>query len=510
MRLPADSKSKYFRCVKCGSYVDRKGVRKRDTQKLRRSGLKLSSGRSVHRSGLLGVFVDGGLISPQQGEEAASAAKENKEKTYSALVRLGFASRDQLHAFLARESGAAAISLAHFSIEQSVAAMLPREMVLSQLILPIDKLGKSLTVAMVCPMDTNAIKRAEEHTNLRVRPMLCTWDDFDLACAKLYPDHRAQGDASALSADETEAPLEYAPVPQKKEKPPVEEVASEKSWEDNVLDRPLDMEQGEPLSDRIRQLRALEIPQRLMNRLDAILDVDPDGLKKITAIISNSPAFCAKILSMANSKAYGMEGKVDSVPMAVALLGAETIALIATGTPKKSAQWEQGLLPLRYFSRHVAKINATLAALSEITTPQSAWCIGLLHGLGCYALCAADPEKYQKIDPRSTGFARADLENKLLGMTHAEAGWHLAKAWHMPELVMAGMTHYLRPENTPEHKDIAYMLHMAVTLADPKGLLKLEKLQHCKEAMHYLKLSEKDTKKALQQSPWLAPAKKAK
>jgi HD-like signal output (HDOD) protein len=506
MRLPADSQSKYFRCVKCGSYVDRKGIRKKDTQKLRRSGLKISSGRGLHRSGLLGTFVDGGLISPQQGEEAAAAAKESGEKTFQAIVRLGFATREQLHAFLVRESGAASISLSHFSIEQSIASILPREMVLKNLILPIDKLGKSLTVAMVCPMDTNAVKAAEEHTNLRIRPMLCVWDEFEVASAKLYPEPKTPQVLKASDEQrfiEDDDPVEHSALPEKK-------VELESDFEETPAETEFFTESEGNVSERLRLLKTLEIPSRVMNRLDAVLGADAEGLKKITGIVSNSPPFSARIVGMANSAAYGLPGKVDNIPTAVALLGAETIALVATGTPKQSSQGERSWFLLTRFSRHVAKINASLASFTEKALPNTAYCIGLLHGLGSYALGAMSPDEYQKIDPRLTGFARAKAENNTIGMSHAEAGWLLARSWNLPDSIIAGITHYLKPENAPENADIAYMLHIAVNLASADGVLDLKKLKRCKEALEYFNITVKDTARALETSSYLAPAEAAK
>lgn len=504
MRLPADSQSKYFRCVKCGSFVDRQGVRKKDTQKIRRSDLKLSSARGLQRSALLGIFVDGGLISPQQGKEVSAVAKESRKKTFQAIIDLGFATREQLHAFLARESGAASISLSHFSIEQTVAALIPKDMVDTHMVLPIDKLGKSLTVAMVCPMDTKAVQKLEEFTSLRIRPMLCTWDDFEAACAKLYPESKTtRPELRLIKPAESDTPQEHAPVPFKVTKATVpEDTADEEEAElpDTAF----------ALSDKLRQLKSLEIPARVMNRIDSVPGGDKDGLKKISQIIANSPPMTARIISTANSTAYGMSGKVDNVPVAVALLGAETIALVATGTPKQSLQGERDWYQLTRYTRHVAKISAALAAFTEKALPNVAYCAGLLHSIGSFALGAAAPDLYSKIDAALTGSAREEAEKTTLGMGHTEAGWNLAQAWNLPEIITSSLTHYLAPENSPDFQDLAYIVHLATALGSADGALDITRLDHLGRPLDYLKTNGQDVAQALSKSPFLAAAESAK
>ena len=66
-------------------------------------------------------------------------------------------------------------------------ALVPAEIARKHELFPIDKMGKLLTVGMVCPLDKAAITDVEACTGLRIKPMLCTTADVRKALDRYYP-----------------------------------------------------------------------------------------------------------------------------------------------------------------------------------------------------------------------------------------------------------------------------------------------------------------------------------
>ncbi len=58
-------------------------------------------------------------------------------------------------------------------------------------VLPIDKMGKLLTVGMACPLDTSTIGELEQMTGCRIKPVLVGMNDVKVAINRYYGDAKA-------------------------------------------------------------------------------------------------------------------------------------------------------------------------------------------------------------------------------------------------------------------------------------------------------------------------------
>ena len=79
------------------------------------------------------------------------------------------------------------ISLLDYDIGPDVLKLIPQEVCLKYGLLPIDKLGRILTVAMVDPLDVEALETIRAHcAELRIKPILCNWAHFEQVSRKYF------------------------------------------------------------------------------------------------------------------------------------------------------------------------------------------------------------------------------------------------------------------------------------------------------------------------------------
>lgn len=466
MRVPADSQSVVFKCVRCGALVERNAA-----------GLSAPDGAgepadaSAESSDmLLDVLHEGGLVSAEQARTARAEQVRDTEKIFETLLRLEFITQEQFHDFLARESGTAVISLAHFSIDRHLTELIPADLAAKHWVLPIDKLGRSMTVAMVCPMDTEAIKAVEQYSGLRLRPMLCKIDEFQNSLRKHY--HKADEELGSLQP----RLVPKTPVEVEQAKPPA----------------PVKTIPGRDIRDALNGVEALSVQTRIMNLVDASVGMGAQGLRQIISAAQKSPPFAAKLLCTANSQAYGIPGNVGSLPMAVALLGDEAISIIALALPKYATADEAQWFPLNRFSRNAAGIASVFAAASGKVVPSEAFCAALLHGIGIYAFGEVALQENRKIDPRLVGPARLPVEEQLFGICHNEAGALLCRNWNMPESICAAVGAYPDPGRAGAFRDMAELLFIATQLATPEGDINKGALGRCEESFNYLQIKADD------------------
>src|SRR2546425_12677248 len=120
------------------------------------------------------LLVAEGLISQEQLQRALSAQKGTAEKLGSVLVRLNLVNEDQLVGFLSRQYGIPSITLSQLDIDPDVLKLVPAQMARKYEIVPVERKGNTLTLAMADPTNVFAIDDVAFLTNLQVQPVVAS------------------------------------------------------------------------------------------------------------------------------------------------------------------------------------------------------------------------------------------------------------------------------------------------------------------------------------------------
>ncbi|MEQ9568765.1 MAG: type IV-A pilus assembly ATPase PilB [Longimicrobiales bacterium] len=118
------------------------------------------------------LFVREGLINEGQLHEALREARKEGTRLGHALVKMGFVSELDLTALLARQYRVPAVDLNAIEVNPKVIRLVPDEVAIKHLVLPLRRVGRMLTVAMVNPSDLGAIDDLKFITRLDVEPVI--------------------------------------------------------------------------------------------------------------------------------------------------------------------------------------------------------------------------------------------------------------------------------------------------------------------------------------------------
>ncbi len=152
------------------------------------------------------------VISRQQLEEALREQQSSKQFLGEILIQLGYISEEELIGFLVRQCRIPHLKLSNLTVASDVSRLLPEEICRDHKLLPIDKLGTLLTVAMVNPLDVEALEKVKQQVKLRIKPILCSFAEFKQLYVRIYgpEDRRVEQvetePAEDLSADVSEKP----------------------------------------------------------------------------------------------------------------------------------------------------------------------------------------------------------------------------------------------------------------------------------------------------------------
>ncbi|SPP99670.1 Type IV pilus assembly protein TapB [Candidatus Sulfobium mesophilum] len=114
------------------------------------------------------LLVASSIISEEQLKQALGIQKKEGGRLGTNLVRLGFVTEDKLVAFLSKQFGVPAINLGEYKIDGAVLKLIPSDMAKKYLIMPVARVGATLTVAMADPSNVFAIDDVKFMTGYNV------------------------------------------------------------------------------------------------------------------------------------------------------------------------------------------------------------------------------------------------------------------------------------------------------------------------------------------------------
>jgi len=420
MKAPANAVGKTFKCVKCGAHIT-VGAAPPAADPPAESAAVPAAQEPIGQ-----ILVASGCITPTQLDEALGLQRRDGGKTFEILIALGYLAKERLHEILSKQHGVATIDITRVTIDRELTTLIPRELAIKHLLLPIDRLGKLLTVAMACPLDAATIAEMEKLTGLKVKAMLCKYDDIQAAVNKQYGEEKDQKGAMHTF-----------------QLPPGMDLA--------------------PKDDTTAKLHRLEDVLYDNETLEQIIATFKEGITAANALeaIAKDPGFVAALLRTANSAAYGLPGQVDGIAMALALVGRDGVAALAQHCKKANAAPPKDLSPLYERSRRAARNAAALARVTTRAGRDAAYTAALLHSLGSIALATLAAQKYARIDLEVPAEDRAKAESSLLGIAFPEAGAQLAKRWRFPEALQEALRAQLDPESAGKHRELAALVAVA-------------------------------------------------
>ena len=159
------------------------------------------------------LLVKEKIITHDQLDRALKAQRESgpNSRLGSTLVHLGFVSDEEVTNFLSRQYGVPAINLQYFEIDSSVVKLIPEETAKRYQILPLSRVGASLTIAMVDPTNVFAMDDIKFMTGFNIEPVVASESAIMDAIDKAYGGSQQESNVDELLAamgDEADVELQ--------------------------------------------------------------------------------------------------------------------------------------------------------------------------------------------------------------------------------------------------------------------------------------------------------------
>src|SRR6266550_5175452 len=134
------------------------------------------------------LLVAEGLITEAQLKQALAEQKGKTEKLGSTLARLNFINEEQLIGFLSRQYGIPSITLTNIDVDTETLRLVPAPIARKYEILPVKRIGGTLTLAMADPTNVFALDDIAFMTSLQILPVVAPQATIRKAIEKHYED----------------------------------------------------------------------------------------------------------------------------------------------------------------------------------------------------------------------------------------------------------------------------------------------------------------------------------
>lgn len=147
----------------------------------------------------------GSLVAPEQAQEALAKAESDDVPFDVALTSLGHLSEDEMVNALTQECWVPHLKVDKYEIRKKALDTIKETDARFFSVLPVDKLGGILNLAMVNPLDQDTINALEQKTGLDIKKVVATRSEIDEGIARYYGGQAAAKDNTMSFAQDAES-----------------------------------------------------------------------------------------------------------------------------------------------------------------------------------------------------------------------------------------------------------------------------------------------------------------
>ncbi len=188
-------------------------------------------------------------------------------------------------------------------------------------------------------------------------------------------------------------------------------------------------------------IHLLSLPE-VYTRLEETLKQPNHTREDITNVIKIDPALCARVLRIVNSSYYAFPKPVESIAIAVNLIGEYELRniVLVTSVVNSISSLATEVFDLQLFWQHSIRTGITaklLAKQQPEAEPETLFLCGLLHDLGQLIIYYKEPELCNTVLEQINiqNRERYQVEQYLLGFDHALIGSLLMEQWGLPTIL---------------------------------------------------------------------------
>ncbi len=132
------------------------------------------------------LLLERKVITPDQLQQALKVQQDRGGLLGQILTELGYATEEAVAQALTAQYGFPYLPLKHYSIDMELLRLIPENVARQYCLVPLDRIGETLTVAMADPLNAKAVEDIEMISRCTVQVFVTTMSDVIDAIKRHY------------------------------------------------------------------------------------------------------------------------------------------------------------------------------------------------------------------------------------------------------------------------------------------------------------------------------------
>lgn len=205
----------------------------------------------------------------------------------------------------------------------------------------------------------------------------------------------------------------------------------------------------------------------IISKVNELLNNPASSAADIAELISQEPALTARLLKIVNSPFYNFPSKIETISMAVTVLGTRQLRdlIIATTLIKHFNRQKPVKFDIETFWCHSITTGLAARAIAldrKIPSSERLFICGLLHDIGKMIMSLQLPKETAELQNAN----QQSNEQQIFGFTHDELGACLLNHWHFPETITIPVRYHHNLMCEDHFKPDTAILHVGNVIAN--------------------------------------------
>ena len=316
------------------------------------------------------ILLNSGDITEEQLDEALQKQKTSKKRIADILIEDGIVTEQQVCKALEKQLYIPYIDLDSVPIDEELSGIIPEDMAQSKMIIPIEKEGRFLTVAVADPLNYQGLKDISIATKLKVKPVIAEPSKITAKLREMYAAQKAIDDAKEfLSSQQTKSKAQIEAE---------EAAANDASANDQPIIRFVNNMIEEAIFSKVSDIhiepmeKCLRIRFRIDGKLQNYMETSPELIASVTSRIKfiGNMNIAEKRIPQDGRINYKVAGKEVDFRISVlpSIFGEKIVMRITTSLGMELKKENIGFLPenLEKFN-HLIKSNRGIILVTGAT-----------------------------------------------------------------------------------------------------------------------------------------------
>ncbi|MGN1456340.1 MAG: GspE/PulE family protein [Acutalibacteraceae bacterium] len=316
------------------------------------------------------ILINSGDITEEQLDEALQKQKTSKKRVADILIEDKIVTEQQVCKALEKQLYIPYIDLDSVQIDAELSGVLPEDMAQSKMVIPIEREGRFLTVAVADPLDYQGLKDISIATKLKVKPVIAEPSKISAKLREMYAAQKAIDDAKEfLSTQQTKSKAQIEAE---------EAAANDASANDQPIIRFVNNMIEEAIFSKASDIhiepmeKCLRIRFRIDGKLQNYMETSPELIASVTSRIKfiGNMNIAEKRIPQDGRINYKVAGKEVDFRISVlpSIFGEKIVMRITTSLGMELKKENIGFLPenLKKFN-HLIKSNRGIILVTGAT-----------------------------------------------------------------------------------------------------------------------------------------------